>query len=82
MNVSDRYFELRPQLDRFQSRIHQLETELERAKDDLTESERRHQSTYLQMFLKGQQAARLQHESEVCLGSQFSDHYLDYLQDS
>lgn len=60
-----RYFELRPQLDRCQARIQQLEGELERAKDDLTESERRHQSTYLQMFLKGQQAARLQHESEV-----------------
>ncbi|KAF2368974.1 Syntaphilin/Syntabulin [Trinorchestia longiramus] len=59
-----RYFELRPQLDRCQARVQQLETELERAKDDLAESERRHQNTYLQMFLKGQQAARLQHESE------------------
>ena len=61
----DRYFELRPQLDRCQARIQQLEGELDRAKEDLTESERRHQSTYLQMFLKGQQAARLQHENEV-----------------
>ena len=60
-NVS-RYFELRPQLERYQGRLTDLEAELERAKDELLESERRHQSTYLQMFLKGQQAARIETE--------------------
>ena len=59
-----RYFELRPLYDRSQEKIRELESEVTKLKDELSESELRHQKMYLQMFLKGQQAAKLQAEDE------------------
>ncbi|XP_066950577.1 protein quick-to-court isoform X29 [Macrobrachium rosenbergii] len=59
-----KYFELRPLYDRSQERIRELEREITKLKDELTEAELRHQKMYLQMFLKGQQAAKLQADDE------------------
>ncbi|XP_069156681.1 protein quick-to-court [Procambarus clarkii] len=59
-----KYFELRPMYDRSQERIRELEREVTRLKDELTEAELRHQKMYLQMFLKGQQAAKLQADDQ------------------
>ncbi|XP_042223444.1 location of vulva defective 1-like isoform X6 [Homarus americanus] len=59
-----KYFELRPMYDRSQERIRELERDVTRLKDELTEAELRHQKMYLQMFLKGQQAAKLQADDE------------------
>lgn len=36
-----------------------------RLKEELAEAELRHQKMYLQMFLKGQQAARIQAEDDL-----------------
>lgn len=60
-----KYFELRPMYDRSQERIRELEREVTRLKDELTEAELRHQKMYLQMFLKGQQAAKLQADDQA-----------------
>lgn len=55
--------------DRSQERIRELERDVMKLKDELTDAELRHQKMYLQMFLKGQQAAKLQAEDElVCWG--------------
>lgn len=59
-----RYFELRPMYDRSQEKIRELEREAAKLKDELTEAELRHQKMYLQMFLKGQQAAKLQADDD------------------
>ncbi|XP_042894144.1 serine-rich adhesin for platelets-like isoform X2 [Penaeus japonicus] len=59
-----KYFELRPMYDRSQEKIRELEREVTKLKDELTEAELRHQKMYLQMFLKGQQAAKLQADDD------------------
>ncbi|XP_068214620.1 protein quick-to-court isoform X9 [Palaemon carinicauda] len=59
-----KYFELRPLYDRSQDKIRELEREMTKLKDELTEAELRHQKMYLQMFLKGQQAAKLQADDD------------------
>ncbi|XP_069983237.1 protein quick-to-court isoform X4 [Penaeus vannamei] len=59
-----KYFELRPMYDRSQEKIRELEREAAKLKDELTEAELRHQKMYLQMFLKGQQAAKLQADDD------------------
>ncbi|XP_047498486.1 protein quick-to-court-like [Penaeus chinensis] len=59
-----RYFELRPMYDRSQEKIRELEREAAKLKEELTEAELRHQKMYLQMFLKGQQAAKLQADDD------------------
>lgn len=50
--------------DRSQEKIRELEREAAKLKDELTEAELRHQKMYLQMFLKGQQAAKLQADDD------------------
>ncbi|KAK3895164.1 hypothetical protein Pcinc_001106, partial [Petrolisthes cinctipes] len=59
-----KYFELRPQYTRSQERVRELEAEVSSLRQELGEAELRHQKMYLQMFLKGQQAARLQADDE------------------
>lgn len=66
-----RYFELRPLYDQSQERGRELDREVMRLKEELAEAELRHQKMYLQMFLKGQQAARIQAEDDlVSLGGE------------
>ncbi|XP_045138607.1 uncharacterized protein LOC123520449 isoform X2 [Portunus trituberculatus] len=60
-----KYFELRPLYDQSQERVRELERDVMRLKEELTEAELRHQKMYLQMFLKGQQAARIQAEDDL-----------------
>ncbi|CAL4059788.1 unnamed protein product, partial [Meganyctiphanes norvegica] len=64
-----KYFELRPQYDHSQEKIRELEREVGRVKEELAEAERRHQKMYLQMFIKGQQAARMQQDDEHSIDS-------------
>ena len=45
--------------------MRELERDVMRLKEELTEAELRHQKMYLQMFLKGQQAARIQAEDDL-----------------
>ncbi|XP_069945589.1 protein quick-to-court isoform X2 [Cherax quadricarinatus] len=59
-----KYFELRPMYDRSQERVRELERDVTRLKDELSEAELRHQKMYLQMFLKGQQSAKLQADDQ------------------
>lgn len=44
--------------------MRELEAEVNNLRQELGEAEIRHQKMYLQMFLKGQQAARLQADDE------------------
>ncbi|XP_071534233.1 protein quick-to-court-like isoform X13 [Panulirus ornatus] len=60
-----KYFELRPLYDRSQERIRELERDVMKLKDELADAELRHQKMYLQMFLKGQQAAKMQADDEL-----------------
>ncbi|KAG0724113.1 hypothetical protein GWK47_041306 [Chionoecetes opilio] len=60
-----KYFELRPVYDQSQERVRDLEREGARLKEEVTDAELRHQKMYLQMFLKGQQAARIQAEDDL-----------------
>ncbi|KAK7085643.1 hypothetical protein SK128_028098 [Halocaridina rubra] len=62
-----KYFELRPLYDRSQEKTRELEREITKLKEELTEAELRHQKMYLQMFLKGQQAAKLQADSDLVM---------------
>ncbi|KAB7499211.1 hypothetical protein Anas_04096 [Armadillidium nasatum] len=55
-----KYFELRPLYDKAQEKCRYLERDVARLKDELRESEIRHQKIYLQMYLKGQQSAKLE----------------------
>lgn len=61
-----RNFELRPLYDKAQEKCRHLERDVARLKDELRESEIRHQKIYLQMYLKGQQSAKLE-ENKVLI---------------
>lgn len=60
-----KYFELRPLYDQSQERVRELDRDVMRLKEELAEADLRHQKMYLQMFLKGQQAARIQAEDDL-----------------
>ena len=55
-----RYFELRPQHDRCIEKLKESEQTISTLKEEVVESERKHQKMYLQMYLKGQEAAKLE----------------------
>lgn len=65
LNHDYRYFELRPLYDQSQERVRELDRDVMRLKEELAEADLRHQKMYLQMFLKGQQAARIQAEDDL-----------------
>lgn len=65
--INARYWELVPELDTARDRIKELEVQLEEASKKLQEQEDKQKQSYLQMYNKGQEAARLEHENRVCI---------------
>lgn len=65
-DVNNRYFDLLPDYEQAKERIHVLERQLEDALKQLKEEESKHSSTYLQMYTKGLQAAKLDSEKVLC----------------
>ncbi|KAJ8681146.1 hypothetical protein QAD02_016933 [Eretmocerus hayati] len=72
--LSTRYCETRPSLDAAEARTKELESELEKLREELAEQkalladqEERNKQMYLKMFTKGQEAARIQQNDQVVL---------------
>lgn len=63
--INGRYWELVPELDAAKERIKELELQLEEASKKLSEQEDNAKQTYLEMYSKGQTAARIEHENTV-----------------
>ncbi|XP_049826578.1 protein quick-to-court isoform X2 [Aethina tumida] len=63
--INARYWELVPELDTARDRIKELEVQLEEASKKLQEQEDKQKQSYLQMYNKGQEAARLEHENRL-----------------
>ena len=70
--VNTRYCEIRPSLDTAETRVRELEIELETVKSDLSEQkalvseqEERNKQMYLKMYAKGQEAARIEQADQV-----------------
>ncbi|KAK5641765.1 hypothetical protein RI129_010312 [Pyrocoelia pectoralis] len=64
-DVNARYWELVPDLDSAKQHIKELEQQLEDACKKLEEEERKHKESYLQMYNKGQEAAKLEHDRQI-----------------
>lgn len=54
-----------PDLESAKDRIKELENQLEDASRKLEEQEDKQKQIYLKMYCKGQEAARLEHETQV-----------------
>ena len=70
--INTRYCEIRPSLDTAETRVRELESELETVKFELTEQktlvndqEERNKQMYLKMYAKGQEAARIEQADQV-----------------
>lgn len=60
-----RYDELLPKYEEAVSKSEDLNKENEELKNSLQEQEQRHRSMYLKMYMKGQEAAKLEHADRV-----------------
>ncbi|XP_033227698.1 prelamin-A/C isoform X2 [Belonocnema kinseyi] len=70
--VNTRYCEIRPSLNTSETRVRELETELEAVKSELTEQkafvseqEESNKQMYLKMYAKGQEAARIEQADQI-----------------
>lgn len=70
--VNTRYCELRPSMDAAETKVRELEAELDCTKVQLAEQkalfdeqEERNKQMYLKMYAKGQEAARLEQADQV-----------------
>ncbi|CAH0564642.1 unnamed protein product [Brassicogethes aeneus] len=63
--INSRYWELVPELETARDRIKELELQLEEASTKLQEQEDKQKENYLQMYNKGQEAAKLENENTL-----------------
>uniref|UniRef100_A0A1Y1NAG1 GRIP domain-containing protein n=2 Tax=Photinus pyralis TaxID=7054 RepID=A0A1Y1NAG1_PHOPY len=66
-DVNARYWELVPDLDSAKQHIKELEQQLEDACKKLEEEEKKHKESYLQMYNKGQEAAKFEHVRQISM---------------
>lgn len=64
-DVNNRYSELLPNYEQAKEKIHALEKQLEEVSKQLEEEESKHRAMYLQMYNKGVEAARFEHEKVI-----------------
>ncbi|XP_071051786.1 protein quick-to-court isoform X2 [Onthophagus taurus] len=63
--INSRYWQLVPELDCAREKIKELEKELDEACKNLEDTEEKNKKMYLQMYKKGEEAAKIEQENKV-----------------
>lgn len=70
-----RYKELQPKYEELLNKNTELEKENVNLKETLDEQEERHKNVYLKLYMKGREAAKLEHEHQVDIRGRLCDFF-------